>query len=80
MSNLILALPLNFLLKDGTVQYAFSHYEGKPMYFLRREKEYGGAILLSTQRLTDENWTEIPKDRLLTVNRGEVLVLSDRIS
>jgi predicted glutamine amidotransferase len=49
------------------------------MYMLRREKEYGGAILISTQKLSDENWVEIPKNRVLCVLNGEVLVTSSRI-
>jgi len=39
----------------------------------------GGAILLSTQKVTGENWQEIGTDRLLAINRGEVLVHSDQI-
>ena len=70
---------LNFLLSDGVMLYAFSHYPRKPMFMLRREKDYGGTILVATQKLTDENWLEIPPDRLLVLNRGRVLVLSDRV-
>ena len=47
------------------------------MYMLRREKEYGGAILISTQRLTRENWVEVPKNRVTCVLNGEIFVLSD---
>ena len=43
------------------------------------EKEYGGAMLLSTQRLTDENWQTIPTDRLMVINRGEIVTLSDPV-
>lgn len=67
---------VNYLLSDGNLLYAFSHYPGKPMYFLRREKAYGGAVLVSTQKLSDENWKKIPPDKLLVVNNGEILVLS----
>ena len=70
---------LNFLMSDGSMYYAFTHYPGKPIYFLRREKEYGGAMLLSTQRLTDENWQTIPTDRLMVINRGEIVTLSDSV-
>jgi glutamine amidotransferase len=72
-------IDLNFLMSDGSMYYAFSHHHRKSMYFLKREKEYGGAILLSTRRLTDENWQTIPKDRLMVINRGEIVVLSDSI-
>ena len=70
----------NFLLSDGINLYAFHHYKGKPIYFLRREKNYGGAILLSTRKLSQEYWQKIPEDRLLVISRGEILVLSDRYS
>ena len=70
---------LNFLMSDGNMHYAFSHYDDKPMYMLGRTKGYGGAVLLSTQKVTDENWQKIGTDRLLAINRGEVLVHSDRI-
>ena len=70
---------LNFLMSDGNMHYAFSHYDGKPMYMLGRTKGYGGAVLLSTQKVTGENWQEIGTDRLLAITRGEVLVHSDRI-
>ncbi len=72
-------ITLNFLLADGTLLYIFNHYSGKPMYYLKRSKSYGGAFLVSTQRLTDERWEKIPPDRLLVVNNGEVLILSKLI-
>jgi len=34
---------LNFLMSDGSGLYAFNHYPEKPLYFLRKEKEYGGS-------------------------------------
>jgi glutamine amidotransferase len=71
-------ISLNFLLSDSVNLYAFHHYSGKPMYFLRREKDYGGAILISTRKLSQEDWQKIPEDRLFVVSRGEVLVLSDK--
>jgi hypothetical protein len=43
---------------------------------LRRSKIYGGAILISTKKLTEENWEVIPKDRLLCINNGEIEILS----
>ena len=67
---------LNLLISDGNMLYAFNHYSAKPMYMLRRSKAYGGAILISTKKLTDENWEVIPKDRLLSINNGEIEMLS----
>lgn len=66
---------LNYLLSDGIVLYAFCNHRN--MYFLRRKKNYGGAILVSTQKLTNERWIIIPKNRLFLVSKGEVVVLSD---
>ena len=59
--------------------FVFSHHSDKSMYMLRREKGYGGATLVSTRKLTNENWKKVPKDRLLVLSNGEVLVLSDKI-
>jgi predicted glutamine amidotransferase len=70
---------LNFLLSDGSLLYAFNHYQDKPMYYLKREKPYGGACLISTQKLNDESWKTIRPDSLLMVNNGEILELSDPI-
>jgi predicted glutamine amidotransferase len=46
---------------------------------LRRSKEYGGAVVVSTQRLSEEDWEPIPKNRLLAINGGEVQVMSSGI-
>lgn len=70
---------LNFLLSDGSILYAFNHYTGKPIYFLKREKDYGGAFLISTHKLSNENWKILPSDRLLLITRGNILVLSGPI-
>ena len=70
---------LNLLITDGRALYAFHHYPGKPMYMLRRSKAYGGAMLVSTQRLTDEDWEPIPENRLLVIDGGEVQVISSAI-
>ena len=70
---------LNFLMTDGDILYAFHHYDSKPIYFLRRAKEYGGALLASTRKLTQEPWKTIPKNRLMLISRGDVLILSDPI-
>lgn len=70
---------LNFLMSDGNILYAFNHYYSKPIYLLKREKDYGGAILVSTQKLGNENWKKIPEDKLLLLEKGEIIVLSDDI-
>jgi glutamine amidotransferase len=68
---------LNYLLSDSNALFVFCNY--RRMFMLRREKDYGGAILISTQKLTDENWIEIPKYRVLCVLNGEIFVVSDRL-
>ena len=68
------------LLSDGNNMYVFSHHSDKTMYMLRRQKGYGGATLVSTRELTtDESWQKIPRDRLLVLSKGEVLVISNKI-
>lgn len=66
-------------MSDGNMQYAFSHYDGKPMYIQQNLKGYGNAILLSTQDFGGGNWKKIPKDSLLVLNCGEVIALSSNI-
>lgn len=73
------SITLNFLMSDGCILYVFHHHFNKQIYYLKREKIYGGTSLLSTQKLSNENWKTLPADRLLLVTRGEILVLSDRI-
>ena len=68
---------LNYLLSDSNALFLFCNY--RRMYMLRREKDYGGAILISTQKLTDENWIEIPKYRVLCMLNEEIFVISGRI-
>lgn len=70
---------LNFLMSDGTILYAFNHYRDKPMFYLKREKPYGSAFLISTQKLSSESWKRIRPDSLLMVCNGEVLEFSDPI-
>lgn len=75
---------LNLIISDGQTLYAFHHYRyndgsPKPIYMLRRTKEDGEAVVISTQRLSDENWEAIPEDRLVAINGGEILVISDRL-
>jgi len=73
-------IKLNFLMSDGNMHYAFSHYydtpHPKPMYIQRNMKGYGNAVLLSTQAFGGGNWEKIPVDRLLVLNCGEVIVCS----
>ncbi len=64
---------LNLLISDGSMMYAFHHYPSKPIYLIRRSKGYGGAALVSTQELSGEDWIELEPDRLLVLDRGEVL-------
>lgn len=68
---------LNYLLSESNLLFVHCNY--RRMYMLRREKEYGGAVLVSTQKLTNERWVEIPRNRVLCLSRGEVLVLSNPI-
>ena len=56
--------------------YVYHHYPGKPIYLVRRSKEYGDAALVSTQTLSGENWIALEPDRLLVLDRGEVFVYS----
>jgi predicted glutamine amidotransferase len=71
---------LNFLLSDGSILYAFNHYDEKPLYYLKRQKPYGGAFLIATQKLSsNEPWKSIRPDSLLIVSNGEILELSDPI-
>lgn len=72
-------IKLNFLMSDGILLYVFSHYPGKPIYYLRREKSYGSAFLASTHKLSSEQWLELPQDRLFVLNNGEMLIKSEEI-
>ncbi|MEM2145372.1 MAG: class II glutamine amidotransferase [Candidatus Jordarchaeaceae archaeon] len=72
---------INFLLSDGNNMYVFHHYENKPIYILRRQKEYRGATLATTiKRLSTEEWQKLDPDRLLVISNGEFLVISDKLS
>jgi len=59
--------------------------ENKPIFMKRRGKAYGNVILLSTGKFDtpgyadDRNWEKIPRDQLLVVNCGEIIVCSDPI-
>ncbi|MEM0302117.1 MAG: class II glutamine amidotransferase [Archaeoglobaceae archaeon] len=68
---------LNYLLTDGNALFAFCNHRN--MFMLRREKDYGGAILISTQKLTDERWVPIPKNRIICLINGELFVVSKEI-
>ena len=72
-------IKLNFLMSDGNMHYAFSHYDVKPMYIQQNLKGYGNAILISTQDFGDGNWKKIPADSLLVLNCGEVIVCSSNL-
>ena len=67
---------LNLFISDGEMLYVFHHYPGKPVYLVRRSKEYGNAALVSTRELSGESWIEVEADRLLVLDRGEVFVYS----
>ena len=87
-------ITLNLLMSDGSMYYAFGHYypdpahrgrENKPIFMKRRGKAYGNVILLTTAKFDtpgyadDRNWEKIPRDKLLVVNCGEIIVRSDPI-
>jgi glutamine amidotransferase len=75
-------ITFNFLLSDGSVLYAFNHYPGTPLYIASREKDYGGAIVISTEKLHSRDyseWKQLPKDRVILIADGRVLVLSNKI-
>jgi glutamine amidotransferase len=67
---------LNLMITDGSMMYVYHHYPGKPIHLVQRSKAYGGAALVSTQPLGEEQWVELEPDRLLVLDRGEVLLYS----
>ena len=67
---------LNLLISDGEMLYVFHHYPGKPIYLVKRSKEYGNVALVATRELSGESWIELEADRLLVLDRGEVFVYS----
>ena len=70
---------INFLLSDGNNMYVFHHYENRPIYILRRQKGYGGAILATTIKRLSTEWQRLGSDRLLVVSNGEFLVISNKL-
>ena len=74
-------ITLNLLISDGNLLYVFNHSFSKQMYFLKREAKgnSASAVLVSTRKLTDEKWKIIPEDRLLVLEKGEILFLSSKI-
>lgn len=54
---------LNYLLTDGNALFAFCNDQN--MFMLRREKDYGGATLISTKKLTNEKWVPNPMNRII---------------
>lgn len=73
-------IKLNYILTDGSLLYVFSHYARKNFYFLKRNKPSGCAILVSTIKLTAEDWRVIPQDRLFVIQDGRSIVLSKKLS
>ncbi|MEM4734311.1 MAG: class II glutamine amidotransferase [Candidatus Thorarchaeota archaeon] len=68
---------MNILLTDGDNLYVFNDGEHQQMYYLWRSKQYGQAYLVTTiENLSDEPWRPLPRDRLIVVNRGDVLIAS----
>jgi len=75
-------ITFNFLLSDGSVLYAFNHYPKNPLYISYREKGYGGAVVISTKKLRSrdyQDWRKIPKDKVVLITDGRILVVSDRL-
>ena len=82
-------ITLNLLMSDGNMHYAFSHYLPgsdfeRPIFMKRRGKAWGNVILLTTGKFVtpgyaNEEWEKIPTDRLLVVNCGQIITLSDPI-
>jgi len=70
---------LNFLMSDGTHLYAFHHNDDNDMYYLEREKDYGSALLISTQKLGPGSWKKIRVDSLFMASNGKIDELSDPI-
>jgi predicted glutamine amidotransferase len=76
-------ITFHFLLSDGSVLNAFNHNPDAPLYLSRREKDYGDAIVISTEKLQSRDftgWKKIPKDKVVLISDGRVLVVSDRIT
>ena len=76
-------LRFNFLLSDGTTLYAFHHYTDRPLYLAKRQKGYGGVVLISTYPYPlpspEMVWKPLEKDRLLAVSGGMISLLSGRV-
>lgn len=73
---------MNFLLSDGSNLYVFNDSNhSNEIYYLQRRKSYGYAFLVTTisSGLSNEDWMILPQDRLLVLNRGEILVLSNKL-
>jgi len=72
---------VNYLLTDGASLFVLNHYTSRPIYFTRRDKPYGSAFVATTvDGLTNERWRKLPPNRILVVNNGELLVLSDPVA
>jgi glutamine amidotransferase len=71
----------NFLLSDGEVTYA--HRFGRSLYLLERRpraprpappERRGHAVLVASEMITSEPWTELPEGTLLRIDRRPVPV------
>jgi predicted glutamine amidotransferase len=60
----------NFLCGDGEVLYAFRY--GRTLHVLERDAspDRGAAVLVASERLTDEAWNEVTEGALLRVDGG----------
>jgi predicted glutamine amidotransferase len=63
---------LNFVLTDGKTLYAYRDAAEQPAYYslfyLQRMTASGKALLVCSERLTDEVWEEIPLGSLLAIS------------
>lgn len=69
ISNMSKGNKLNFILYDGEYMYIHTNYK-ESLYYL----EKNGAILFSTQPLSDENWEAVPFTRLLAYKNGKLRI------
>ena len=70
---------LNFLLTDGDVIYAYNHHPEKPMYHGTRQTSGGRSVIVATQRLDGESWSELPEDYLAVIRQGKITSITGPI-
>lgn len=71
---------VNYLLTNGELLFCFSD-GARPLWFLRRDKPYGSAFLVTTiPRLTPERWRQLPPNRVIAVARGDIIAVSDPVT